>query len=90
MLSEQLVQLLLKRSFLCIRKRVELPEIVFNVLRVLVKTENIGQRDVVDDFCRCKSIDLLLKDMAQALLRVGELLLHMLALVQALYDFRDI
>ena len=90
LLSEQLVQLLLKCSFLCIWKRIELPKIVLDVLRILVKAENIGQCDMVDDFWRRKSIDLLLKDMVQVFFRVGELLLHMLALVQALHDFRDI
>ena len=44
----------------------------------------------IDDFGRCQPIHLLLKNVAQAFFGVRELLLHLLALIQPLDDFRDI
>lgn len=80
----------MERSFLGIRKCVQLPEVVLDVLRILIKAKDVRERNVIDDFGRCQPIHLLLKNVAQAFFGVRELLLHLLALIQPLDDFRDI
>ena len=62
---------------------------MLDVLRILIKAKNVRERNVIDDFGRCQPIHLLLKNVAQAFF-VRELLLHLLALIQPLDDFRDI
>ena len=60
---------------------------MLDVLRILIKAKDVRERNVIDDF---GSIHLLLKNVAQAFFGVGERLLHLLALIQPLDDFRDI
>ena len=72
------------------RKCVYLPEVVLDVLRILIKAKDVRERNVIDDFGRCQPIHLLLKNVAQAFFGVRELRLHLLALIQPLDDFRDI
>lgn len=67
-----------------------MPEVVFDIFRILIKTEDIRQCNVVDDFSWGQPIDLFLKDMAKPFFRVRELFLHSLTLIQALDDFRDV
>ena len=45
---------------------------------------------MIDDFGRSQPIHLLFENVAQAFFGVRELLLHLLALIQPLDDFRDI
>lgn len=63
---------------------------MLDVLRILIKAKDVRERNVIDDFGRCQPIHLLLKNVAQAFFGVRELLLHLLALIQPLDDFRDI
>ena len=63
---------------------------MLDVLRILIKAKDIRERNVIDDFGRCQPIHLLLKNVAQAFFGVRALLLHLLALIQPLDDFRDI
>ena len=63
---------------------------MLDVLRILIKAKDVRERNVIDDFGRCQPIHLLLTNVAQAFFGVGERLLHLLALIQPLDDFRDI
>ena len=63
---------------------------MLDVLRILIKAKDVRERNVIDDFGRCQPMHLLLKNVAQAFFGVRELLLHLLALIQPLDDFRDI
>ena len=63
---------------------------MLDILRILIKAKDVRERNVIDDFGGCQPIHLLLENVAQAFFGVRELLLHLLALIQPLDDFRDI
>ena len=63
---------------------------MLDVLRILIKAKDVRERNVIDDFGRCQPIHLLLKNVAQSLFGLRELLLHLLAMILSLVDFRDI
>ena len=86
----QLIQHLLQRSILCIRQSIQLSEIMFDILRILIKAQYVTCCYLIYDFRWSKSVHLLFKDVFQTFLIVWELLFHLIALVQTLHNFGNI
>ena len=57
---------------------------------LFIKPKDVAGCDPVDDLRRSKTVDLMLKDVAQPLGAVRKLLLHLLTLIKTFDDLRDI
>ena len=86
----QLIQHLLQRSILCIRQSIQLSEIMFDILRILIKAQYVTCCYLIYDFRWSKSVHLLFKDVFQTFLIFWESLFHLIALVQPLHNFGNI
>ena len=88
--SENLIQFPFHGARLGKFQRIGLTDMVGGDAVTLCKAQNVSDGNAVDDLGRCKTVDLLGKDMFQPGVIVREGLPHLLAAVKALDDFRDV